>query len=98
MGVLLGGAVVHSSVPSVCLFLLLPPVRTGGRVVPLGGFVSPGGIVSLVAVRACVVAVAHAGASMATLSAAIPREPYALTEPRDMPSVSATWASVMSAK
>ena len=41
---------------------------------------------------------AHAGASMATRSAAMPREPYAFTEPSDMPSVSATWASVMSAK
>jgi hypothetical protein len=28
----------------------------------------------------------------------MPREPYALTEPREMPSVSATCASVMSAK
>ena len=42
--------------------------------------------------------VAHAGSSMAMRSAAIPREPYAFTEPSDMPSVSATWASVMSAK
>ncbi len=41
---------------------------------------------------------AHAGASMAIRSAAIPREPYALTEPSEMPSVSATCASVMSAK
>lgn len=44
------------------------------------------------------VLVAHAGSSMAIRSAAIPREPYAFTEPSDMPSVSATWASVMSAK
>ena len=42
--------------------------------------------------------VAHAGSSMAIRSAAIPREPYAFTEPSDTPSVSATWASVMSAK
>lgn len=40
----------------------------------------------------------HAGASMAIRSAAIPREPYALTDPSDIPRVSATWASVMSAK
>ena len=40
----------------------------------------------------------HAGASIATRSAAMPRDPYALTEPSDMPSVSATCASVMSAK
>ena len=53
--------------------------------------VAPVGSVAL-AVRA------HAGASMATRSAAMPREPYALTEPSDMPRVSATWASVMSAK
>ncbi len=44
------------------------------------------------------VLVVHAGASMATRSAAIPREPYALTEPSDIPRVSATCASVMSAK
>lgn len=41
---------------------------------------------------------AHAVASMAIRSAAMPREPYAFTEPRDMPSVSETCASVMSAK
>ncbi|CAM5718836.1 hypothetical protein SMICM304S_05401 [Streptomyces microflavus] len=41
---------------------------------------------------------AHAWASITTRSAAIPREPYALTEPSEIPSVSATWASVMSAK
>ncbi|CAM5573282.1 hypothetical protein STANM309S_01892 [Streptomyces tanashiensis] len=29
--------------------------------------------------------------SIATRSAAMPREPYAFTDPRDMPSVSATW-------
>lgn len=40
----------------------------------------------------------HAVASMAIRSAAMPREPYAFTEPRDMPSVSETCASVMSAK
>ncbi len=45
-----------------------------------------------------VLAVDHADASMASRSAAMPREPYALTEPSEMPSVSATWASVMSAK
>lgn len=33
---------------------------------------------------------AHAVASMATRSAAMPREPYAFTEPSDIPSVSAT--------
>lgn len=33
---------------------------------------------------------AHAVASMATRSAAMPREPYAFTEPREIPSVSAT--------
>ncbi len=42
--------------------------------------------------------VAHTGASIATRSAAMPREPYALTEPSESPRVSATWASVMSAK
>ncbi|GAQ69134.1 hypothetical protein T45_00856 [Streptomyces turgidiscabies] len=41
---------------------------------------------------------AHAGSSMAMRSAAMPREPYAFTEPSDMPSVSATCASVMSEK
>ncbi|CAM5617982.1 hypothetical protein SALBM217S_07662 [Streptomyces griseoloalbus] len=45
-----------------------------------------------------VLGVAHDDASMASRSAAMPREPYALTEPSEMPSVSATWASVMSAK
>jgi hypothetical protein len=37
-----------------------------------------------------VVTAAHFVASMATRSAAIPREPYALTEPRETPRVSAT--------
>lgn len=32
----------------------------------------------------------HAGASMAIRRAAMPRDPYAFTEPRDIPSVSAT--------
>ncbi len=45
-----------------------------------------------------VLAPTHAWASITARSAAIPREPYALTEPREIPSVSATWASVMSAK
>ncbi len=50
------------------------------------------------ALTVTLVVVAHAGSSMAIRSAAIPREPYAFTEPSDTPSVSATWASVMSAK
>ncbi len=41
---------------------------------------------------------AHTGSSMAMRSAAIPREPYAFTEPNEMPRASATWASVMSEK
>lgn len=45
-----------------------------------------------------VVTPTHACASITTRSAAMPREPYAFTEPRDIPSVSATCASVMSAK
>lgn len=74
------GAVVHSSVPSVRLPVLV--LRAPFLVTAL-----------------CVLVVlAHAGASMATRSAAMPREPYALTEPSDIPRVSATCASVMSAK
>lgn len=41
---------------------------------------------------------AHACASIVTRSAAMPLDPYAFTEPSDIPSVSATWASVMSEK
>lgn len=55
--------------------------------------VSPvGGLAPLGAARA------HDVLPIATRRAAMPREPYALTEPTDMPSVSAAWASVMSAK
>ena len=70
----------------------VPPGSTpaGTEPVPAGPFGPARSVV--LAVRA------HAGASMATRSAAMPREPYAFTEPSDMPSVSATWASVMSAK
>ncbi len=38
----------------------------------------------------------HCPASIRTRSAAIPRDPYAFTEPSEMPRVSATCASVMS--
>lgn len=48
--------------------------------------------------RRCVVVHHDCAASIATRSAAMPRDPYAFTEPSDIPSVSATWASVMSAK
>lgn len=54
--------------------------------------------VILVPVLVLVAGPAHVWASITTRSAAIPREPYALTEPSETPSVSATWASVMSAK
>lgn len=56
-------------------------------------------IVPVAFVRVAVLGVlVHVRAPMAIRSAAMPREPYALTEPSDMPRVSATWASVMSAK
>lgn len=54
--------------------------------------------VVLVPVLVPVAGPAHVWASITTRSAAIPREPYALTEPSETPSVSATCASVMSAK
>ena len=40
----------------------------------------------------------HDAASIAVRSAAMPRDPYAFTEPRESPSTLATCASVMSAK
>lgn len=98
-GALVVGAVVHSSVPSVRWRVLVPVAPR--RLVPGVGLVSFMGVALLgVAVTGAAPfgVVAHAGASMATRSAAMPREPYAFTEPSDMPRVSATWASVMSAK
>ncbi|GAA3099919.1 hypothetical protein GCM10017687_08700 [Streptomyces echinatus] len=66
---------------------------TPRRLAPGAGLVTFGGVV-LTGVTVKGIAPfgvgAHAGASMATRKAAMPREPYAFTEPRDMPSVSAT--------
>ncbi|SFN60019.1 hypothetical protein SAMN04487980_102593 [Streptomyces sp. cf124] len=86
-------ALFRAFVPVLLGVVVLVPAPPGGA--PPGAELVP----TVLPVGAVVPAVrAHAGASMATRSAAMPREPYAFTEPSDMPSVSATWASVMSAK
>lgn len=86
-------ALFRAFVPVLLGVVVLVPAPPGGT--PPGAELVP----TVLPVGAVVPAVrAHAGASMATRSAAMPREPYAFTEPSDMPSVSATWASVMSAK
>lgn len=84
---------VPAFVPALLGAFVVVPASPGGT--PLGVELIP----PVAPVGSVVLAVrAHADASMATRSAAMPREPYALTEPSDMPRVSATWASVMSAK
>lgn len=97
------GAVVHSSVPSMrslvlllLLFLLLAFCLLASLL--LRNTTGPEFLGPETVGRGPVRSVAHTGSSMAMRSAAIPREPYAFTEPSDTPSVSATWASVMSAK
>ncbi len=71
------------------------PCTSGGSVISGVAWVR---LFHTVGVVGDIVVCGHAVASIATRSAARPREPYAFTEPSDIPSVSATWASVMSAK
>lgn len=89
----LAALLFHRCVPSLLRLLFVPLVPAVGGLGPAGPLRVPA-----VTVAPLGAARAHDVLPIATRRAAMPREPYALTEPTDMPRVSAAWASVMSAK